>query len=101
MAAGIASLAVFGLLDEPSVLREGMTLARVGAAALSLAYAAALILRVPQPPSVSTVLIVSLRLLRTPHELAAFLIGVALLTAEAWTLNRAVGVHVPMWAARG
>jgi CBS domain-containing membrane protein len=35
--AGALSLAVFGLLGNPSILQEGVTLARVGAGALSVA----------------------------------------------------------------
>ena len=51
--AGALSLAVFGLLDHPSVLAEGVTLARTGAAALSLALTGAvlLLLRSSHSPS--------------------------------------------------
>ena len=38
--AGVAPIAVFGLLDAASVLEVGVTLARVGAAALSVALVA-------------------------------------------------------------
>lgn len=38
--AGVAAIAVFGLLHAPSVLEAGVTLARVGAAALSVALVA-------------------------------------------------------------
>lgn len=46
-------LAVFGLLDHPSILAEGVTLARTGAAALSLALTGAilLLLRSSHPPT--------------------------------------------------
>src|SRR4051812_47406164 len=42
--AGLACLALFGLLDAPPVLQEGVTAPRIGAAALSVALTA-LVLR--------------------------------------------------------
>jgi H+/Cl- antiporter ClcA len=42
--AGALCLAVFGLLDHPSILTEGVTLARVGAGALSVALTGAILL---------------------------------------------------------
>ncbi len=69
--AGFLSLADSGLLDNPSILIEGVTLMRVGASALSLALTGAVlfVLRASHPPSGATVLIVSLGLLKTPPEL--------------------------------
>jgi len=66
--AGVLSLALFGLLDKPSLLQEGVTLARVGAATLSTAVTGAvlLLLRSSHPPAGATVLIVSLGLLQRP-----------------------------------
>ena len=51
--AGALCLALFGLLDDPSILQVGVTLARSGAAALSLALTGAvlLLLRASHPPS--------------------------------------------------
>lgn len=100
--AGAASLAVFGLFDDPSVLVEGVTLARVGAGAFSLALTGAvlLLLKSSHPPTGATTLIVSLGLLRTPHQMAALIGGVVLLTVAGWVLNRAAGVPVPLWASR-
>ncbi|MFL6186272.1 MAG: HPP family protein [Actinomycetes bacterium] len=51
--AGVAAIAVFGLLYAPSVLEAGVTLARVGAAALSLALVALALppLRASHPPA--------------------------------------------------
>jgi hypothetical protein len=43
--AGAFSLAIFGLLHHPSVLTEGVTLARVGAGALSVALTGAVLQR--------------------------------------------------------
>jgi CBS domain-containing membrane protein len=95
--AGVAAIAVFGLLDAPSVLEAGVTLARVGAAALSVALVALLLLpplRASHPPAGATTLLVSLGLLDEPGQLAWVLAGVVLLTAIAWALNRLAGVPV-------
>jgi CBS domain-containing membrane protein len=64
--AGALSLAVFGLLDHPSVLQEGVTLMRIGAAAFSMALTGAvlLLLRSSHPPAGASVLIVSLAFFR-------------------------------------
>lgn len=99
---GALCLAAFGLLDNPSILQEGVTLARIGAGALSLALTGAvlLLLRASHPPAGATVLIVSLGLLRTPMELAMIAAGVALITVVGWLLNRAAGVPGPIWGAR-
>jgi CBS domain-containing membrane protein len=98
--AGAISLAVFGLLDHPSTLQEGMTLARVGAGALSVALTGAvlLLLRSSHPPTGATTLIVSLGLLRTPREMVMLMVGVVTLTAIGWVINRVLGVPMPIWA---
>lgn len=99
--AGALALAVFGLLDDPSVLREGVTLARIGAGSLSLALTGAvlLLLRSSHPPAGATVLIVSLGLLRTPREMLILMAGVVILTVAGWIINRAAGVPMPVWSA--
>jgi CBS domain-containing membrane protein len=99
--AGALCLALFGLLDEPSILVEGVTLLRIGAAALSLAITGAglLLLRASHPPAGATVLIVSLGLLTKPSELAMILVGVVILTVAGWAINRAVGVPMPLWSS--
>lgn len=101
--AGALSLAVFGLLGDGSVLQEGVTPARVGAGALSVALTGAvlLLLGAAHPPSGATTLIVSLGFLQTPGEMAFLMVGVILLTAAGWTINRAAGVPVPIWSAKG
>jgi len=100
--AGALSLAVFGLLDDGSVLQEGVTLARAGAGALSVALTGAvlLLLRASHPPSGATTLIVSLGFLQTPREMAMLMIGVLVLTAAGWAINRALGVPMPLWSAK-
>lgn len=101
--AGALSLAIFGLLDHPSILEEGVTLARVGAGALSVALTGAvlLLLRSSHPPTGATTLIVSLGFLHTPREMVVLMIGVVLLTVIGWVINRAAGVPMPVWANEG
>lgn len=100
--AGVSCLYLFGLYDDPSILLEGVTLARVGAAALSLAVAGAvlLLLRASHPPSGATVLIVSLGLLKTPTQLAMIMAGVATLLVAGWLINRALGTPYPVWSRK-
>jgi CBS-domain-containing membrane protein len=101
--AGALSLAVFGLLDHPSILAEGVTLTRMGAAALSVALTGAvlLLLRSSHPPTGATTLIVSLGLLQMPLEMVMLMVGVIILTVAGWSINRALGVPVPVWSAKG
>ena len=89
---------MFGLLDAPSVLEAGVTLARVGAATLSVALVALLLppLRASHPPAGATTLLVSLGLLDQPRQLAWVLAGVVLLTALSWALNRLAGQPVTL-----
>lgn len=100
--AGALSLALFGLLDNPSVLVEGVTPARVGAGTLSLALTGAvlILLRSSHPPTGATTLIVSLGFLQTPTEMATLMAGIALLTVVSFVGNRAAGVPVPAWDAK-
>jgi CBS domain-containing membrane protein len=100
--AGALSLAVFGLFRHPSVLVEGVALARVGAGALSVALTGSvlLLLKSSHPPAGATTLIVSLGLLRTPQQMIVLMAGVVLLTVSGFILNRATGVPVPIWSAK-
>jgi len=101
--AGALSLALFGLLDNPSILVEDATPARIGAGALSVAVTGAvlLLLNASHPPAGATTLIVSLGFLQTPPEMAALMVGVVVLTVVGWLLNRAAGVPVPVWGTKG
>ena len=45
-------------------------------------------------------MIVSLGFLQTPREMAMLMIGVAVLTAAGWAINRALGVPMPSWSAK-
>lgn len=100
---GALSLAVFGLLDNGSILQEGVTLARVGAGAFSVALTGAvlLLLRSSHPPTGATTLIVSLGFLQTSLEMTILMVGVVILTVAGWLINRLLGVPVPLWAAKG
>ncbi len=97
---GVLCLYAFGLHDDPSILQEGVTLARAAAAALSLALLGAvlLLLRASHPPAGATVLIVSLGLLKTPAQLAMIMVGVAILIVAGWIINRALGTPMPVWS---
>lgn len=99
--AGWGSLALFGLIGEPSALQDAVTWARVGAAALSLgASAGAMVLtRTQHPPAGATTLIVSLGLMTGTGQLVALMMAVALLVVQAWTINRLAGIPYPLWAA--
>ena len=100
VAIGALSLAVFGLLNDPGVLIENVTLARIGAGALSVALTGAvlLLLNSSHPPTGATTLIVSLGFLQTPPEMAALMVGIVILTVVGWLFNRAAGVPVPLWS---
>ena len=55
------------------------------------------LLRAAHPPAGATTVIVSVGLLTTVSQLAILLSGVLLLSAAAWSLNRALGVPAPLW----
>ncbi|MGH9113995.1 MAG: HPP family protein [Acidimicrobiales bacterium] len=98
--AGYLALAVFGLTGDAPALVEGVTGARVGAAALSLGLTSAVMvwLRVPHPPAGATTLIVSLGILHEPDQLAILMVAVVLLTAQAYVINHLAGVDYPVWS---
>ncbi len=97
--AGWISLAIFGLLAAPSVLIAGVTWARVGAAALSVAATGFTkhLLRVPHPPAGASALIVSLGFLTTWPQLLSMAAGIVLLTIVSWCANYLLGVPMPLW----
>ena len=99
---GTAGLAAFGLLDTPSVLREGVTIPHIGAAALSLALTEAvlILLKRPHTPAATTTLLVGLGIFKTSGELISLATGIALVTITMWLFNRVLGVPVPIWAPR-
>ncbi len=68
---------------------------------MALTGAALLLLNAFHPPTGATTLIVSLGFLQTLPEMAALMVGVVLLTVAGWLLNRAAGVPMPVWGAKG
>lgn len=99
--AGLGSLYLFGLQDAPSAVQNGVDLARVGAAALSLGTTSCLmiLLRIAHPPAGATALIVSLGLMPHLHQLPTLMIGVGLLVLQAFLMNRLSGIAYPLWRA--
>lgn len=99
--AGVLSLAIFGLLNAPSAYVTGVTPARLGAIALAVALTGGLLrlLRSAHPPAGATTIIVASGLLARPHQIGDVVVGVILLTAAGWTINRLLGVPAPRWAA--
>ena len=98
--AGYSSLAAFGLLHAGPATSEGITAARVGAAALSLAASSGAMvwLHVPHPPAGATTLIVSLGILSRPNELVIIEAAVVLMAMQALVINRLAGVEYPLWS---
>jgi CBS domain-containing membrane protein len=99
--AGAASLAIFGLLNAPSVYVSGITVSRIFAIALAVALTGGVlrVLRSAHPPAGATTIIVASGLLAKPHQMLDVFIGVVLLTIAGWCINRALGVPAPVWAA--
>lgn len=95
VAAGVGALVALGLWSHPSVIVEGVSLARVAAATLSLAVTALLLqgLHAPHSPAGATTLIVSLGLLKSADALLAILAGIAFVTIVATGLNLLSGAR--------
>jgi CBS-domain-containing membrane protein len=100
--AGYLSLVLFGLTDAGPALASGVSMARVGAAALSLGLTSGLMvwLRVPHPPAGATTLIISLGILTSPSQLAVLMLAVVLLTVQGFVINRVAGIDYPAWRPR-
>ena len=100
--AGYVALIVFGLAASGPALAEGVSSARVLAAALSLGLTAGFMvwLRVPHPPAGATTLIISLGILTQPGQLAVLMLAVVLLVGQAIVINRLAGLDYPLWAPR-
>lgn len=99
---GYASLVTFGLTDAGPVLAEGVTTARVGAAAMSLGLTSGLMVwaRVPHPPAGATTMLISLGLMTEPSELVVLMVAVVLLVGQGFVINRLAGIDYPLWAPR-
>ncbi len=102
IACGWAALWLFGLEHAPAAMTVGVSAARVGAAALSLASTGALmiLLKAAHPPAGATTLIISLGIVTRPFHLLVIEIAVAVLTLQAIVINRLAGIDYPLWALR-
>src|SRR4051794_37499181 len=92
---GAACLWGWNLDAHPPVIVEGLTPARVAAAATSVAVTALILrfIRSPPPPAGATTLIVSLGILKTVPQLRVMALSVIVLTALSVLVNRLVGVR--------
>ena len=99
---GYGALWLFGLQHAPPAMLTGVSAARIGAAALSLASTGALmiLLRTAHPPAGATTLIISLGIVTRPFDLLVIEIAVAILTLQAVAINRLAGIDCPLWALR-
>jgi CBS-domain-containing membrane protein len=100
--AGYLALLLFGLTDRGPALALGVTWPNVAAAALSLGLTSGAMVwcRMPHPPAGATTLIVSLGILREPWQLGVLMLGVAVLVAQGFAINRLAGIDYPAWAPR-
>ncbi len=99
---GYGALWLFGLQHAPPAMVTGVSAARVGAAALSLAATGALMIlaKAAHPPAGATTLIISLGIVTKPFHLLVIEIAVAILTLQAIVINRLAGIDYPLWALR-
>ena len=99
---GYGALWLFGLQHAPPAMATGVSAARVGAAALSLASTGALMIlaKAAHPPAGATTLIISLGIVTRPFHLLVIEIAVAILTLQAIVINRLAGIDYPLWALR-
>jgi CBS domain-containing membrane protein len=99
---GYGALWLFGLQAAQPAMVTGVSAARIGAAALSLASTGALmiLLKAAHPPAGATTLIISLGIVTRPFHLIVIEIAVAVLTLQAIAINRLAGIDYPLWALR-
>jgi hypothetical protein len=96
---GYAALAMFGLLDHSSILIEGVTTARIGAAVFALAVTGGVLAlaNAVHAPAGSTTLFVAFGLMRQPIELAIVFGGVVIVCVTAFILNHIARIPSPLW----
>lgn len=102
LVAGYLSLLAFGLQHAAPFISTGVTVPRIGAAAMSLGLTSGLMvwLRVPHPPAGATTMIVSLGIITSFHGMTTIMLGVVLLVAQAMLINRSAGIPYPWWSPR-
>lgn len=100
--AGYLSLVAFGLTEHGPALAEGVTWARVGAAALSLGLTSGFMvwLLTPHPPAGATTLIISLGIMPRPSQHAFLMLAVVALVIQGAVINRLAGIDYPLWKAK-
>jgi CBS domain-containing membrane protein len=100
---GYAALWLFGLQHAPAAMATGVSAARAGTAALSLASSGALMIlpKAAHPPAGATTLIISLGIVTRPFHVLVIEIAVAILTLQAIVITRLAGIDYPCWARRG
>lgn len=98
--AGYLALVVFGLTGAESAMSGGVTGARAGAAALSLALTSGAMVwaKLVHPPAGATTLIVSLGVISQIAHLGVLMLAVALLAGQGLVINRLAGVAYPLWS---
>lgn len=96
---GYGALLATGLTDQPSVMEEQVNLARVLAAALSLALTGAFMayFDCDHAPAGATTLIVSLGFITAPPHLLVIELAVGTLVLQALLINRCAGQPYPWW----
>jgi CBS domain-containing membrane protein len=99
---GYAALLMTGLQDAPPAIVTGVDMPRVIAAAISLAATGALMIlaKAAHPPAGATTLIISLGIVTRPSSLVVIEVAVALLTVQAFVINRAAGIDYPWWSRK-
>lgn len=98
---GWLGLWLFGLGGVPASLAADLEWPRVAAAGVSLGLTSAIMVwwRVAHPPAGATALIVSLGLMPAVEQLPVLIGAVAMLTGQAFVLNRLAGIPYPLWRA--
>ncbi len=98
-ASGLVALTVTGLVHHGAAPHH-MTAVRVGAAAISLGLTTGVMiwLNVPHPPAAATTLIIGLGFLDDPAGVGVLMLGVLLLVAQGFLVNRLAGIDYPLWA---
>ena len=102
IACGYGALLLLGLEHAPPAMTAGVDLDRVLAAALSLAATGSLMIlfKAAHPPAGATTLIISLGIVTRPSYLVVIEVAVALLTLQAFAINRLAGIAYPLWASK-
>jgi CBS domain-containing membrane protein len=99
---GYGALWLTGLQHAPSAMLEGVNLARVAAAARSLAFTGALMILfgVVHSPAGATTLIISLGIITRPMHVLAIEAAVTMIVIQAIVTHRLRGVTFPLWSPR-